>query len=479
MKSAVIYCRVSSADQIDNTSLTTQEEACRHWCARNGYQVARVFQDRGESAKTADRPQFIAMIDHCQKTRSIERLIVYKTDRFARSSLDYAVFRHKLRESGTVVVSASEPVSDDASGKLFEMILAGFAEFDNSVRAARAKLAMKAVQTAGGWCHKAPFGFRIDRRPDGLPELVPDPETAGQIREAYRAVSAGMSPQAAYEKTRPNCCRSTFYRTLRDPMYAKIDNQAFAAVQTAMGKTPARRKRIGDFPLKGTLICADCKKPLTASTAKGKYDYYHCRIPGHNARIAPDAINAAVAELLSSISGAMVAQMDFFRRLIDQESHAETAAAVIRHEDAMHRITDLQAQKDRLVDAMIAGRIDPATFDRKQKQIDRDLVAAQAAEQDAGIQITDAEAIIQEANDTLTDLPAMWNRLKPADRCRLLAAIFPRGLEVAAGTLRTSATDSVFGELCRQSAGQCTMAPPTGWLSNLAAALMQIRQVAA
>ena len=47
---AVIYCRVSSADQVKNLSLSTQEKACREYCAREGYDVDQVFIDAGESA---------------------------------------------------------------------------------------------------------------------------------------------------------------------------------------------------------------------------------------------------------------------------------------------------------------------------------------------------------------------------------------------------------------------------------------------
>jgi DNA invertase Pin-like site-specific DNA recombinase len=36
---AVLYCRVSSIEQTKNLSLATQEEACRSYCSRQGYDV--------------------------------------------------------------------------------------------------------------------------------------------------------------------------------------------------------------------------------------------------------------------------------------------------------------------------------------------------------------------------------------------------------------------------------------------------------
>ena len=68
-RSAVIYVRVSSPRQVENTSLATQEEACRAYCLRAGLEVLRVFREEGESARTADRTQLIDKL-------AIERVII-------------------------------------------------------------------------------------------------------------------------------------------------------------------------------------------------------------------------------------------------------------------------------------------------------------------------------------------------------------------------------------------------------------------
>jgi hypothetical protein len=53
----VIYCRVSSKEQVEGTSLESQEVACREYASRNNVTVSKVFVERGESAKFADRTQ--------------------------------------------------------------------------------------------------------------------------------------------------------------------------------------------------------------------------------------------------------------------------------------------------------------------------------------------------------------------------------------------------------------------------------------
>ena len=65
MPSAVIYCRVSTKEQTQNLSLPTQRRSCEEYCRREGLEVAKIFMEEGESAKTADRTQLKALLAYC------------------------------------------------------------------------------------------------------------------------------------------------------------------------------------------------------------------------------------------------------------------------------------------------------------------------------------------------------------------------------------------------------------------------------
>jgi site-specific DNA recombinase len=55
---AVIYLRVSTKEQAEEGySIPAQAEACRRFIADRGWELADEYVDRGESARTADRPQ--------------------------------------------------------------------------------------------------------------------------------------------------------------------------------------------------------------------------------------------------------------------------------------------------------------------------------------------------------------------------------------------------------------------------------------
>ena len=40
---AVLYCRVSTKEQVENLSLPTQQQRCAEYCQRKGFTVLRVF----------------------------------------------------------------------------------------------------------------------------------------------------------------------------------------------------------------------------------------------------------------------------------------------------------------------------------------------------------------------------------------------------------------------------------------------------
>src|SRR5690606_9280205 len=120
-KNGIVYVRVSSHEQIDGTSLESQERLCHEYAKREGITVLQTFIEKGESAKTADRTEFMKAISFCsEKKNKIDHFIVYKIDRFSRNQTDYAIVKQKLKKYGTEIRSVSEKIDDTPSGKLME-----------------------------------------------------------------------------------------------------------------------------------------------------------------------------------------------------------------------------------------------------------------------------------------------------------------------------------------------------------------------
>lgn len=134
----VLYPRVSSQKQLDNASLPTQLKEMRRWAQREGCEVVGVFEDRGRSAKTTNRPALQEMLrwiaDH---PRGADAVLVYDFSRLARKIEDHLAICGTLASHKVALVSVTQPVSDDPFGKFMGRLLANLAELNNDERACR------------------------------------------------------------------------------------------------------------------------------------------------------------------------------------------------------------------------------------------------------------------------------------------------------------------------------------------------------
>jgi hypothetical protein len=128
MVGAVIYIRVSTKEQTENLSLSTQLKACEEYCERQGLEVLARFREEGESAKTADRTELQKLLQYCRLHKGkVQFVVVFNLTRFAREKYDHFALRAHLKSLGISLRSATEPIDDTSTGKLMEGVLAAFA----------------------------------------------------------------------------------------------------------------------------------------------------------------------------------------------------------------------------------------------------------------------------------------------------------------------------------------------------------------
>src|SRR5881409_2076397 len=195
----VIYCRVSSKEQIEGTSLESQELACREYARLHNIKALKIFIERGESAKFADRTQLIELIDFCrQRKGAVEVLLVWKVDRFARNVGDHFSVKATLMKYGVRIVSVTEPIDANPEGKLMETILAGFAQFDNDIRATRTVQGMKRKLQEGIFPWQPPLGYRsVTKKGDKKTDPdQPDQPLFGLLQKAWQEFSTGSYTKA-------------------------------------------------------------------------------------------------------------------------------------------------------------------------------------------------------------------------------------------------------------------------------------------
>jgi site-specific DNA recombinase len=476
---AVLYCRVSTKEQTQNLSLPTQLKACREYCAREGYEIAREFMEQGESAKTTDRTQFKALLEYCrvQKPR-VQIVVVYNIARFSRNSLNHAIVRAHLLKLGVSLKSATEPIDDTSTGQLVEGVLSVIAHFENVQKAERTKVGMKAALQLGRWTFKAPLGYL---NATGTPSLIEDPACADTIKIAFTLIADGTRVSDVLRQInaaglkgvsgRPLSLQS-FRSILRNPLDGGrvkvpklsvdrpvdfeplVGESVFRCVQRRLDGSHVEPKHHvrdrDDFPLRRFLRCARCERSISASWSKGRterYAYYHCpKCPGvRGRREAVENMFLSHMEHLKPEPG----YLRLFRAIVLDVWMAEKDTARDVERLRAQRLDELRLRLDRLEEAFIfAKTIDHSVYERQRDRIQEQLALAELELQDARIETLDVEGILGFAERLIGNVGRMWMAAKLEQRQRIQAAIFPEGLPFDGGKFGTAAT-CLLSSSCR------------------------------
>jgi len=189
MKTAVIYARVSSVSQEENTSLDMQIEKSQSYAATYDFHVNSIFQDVSSGGNT-ERDGFQAMMRYLDDY-AVKAIIVYKLDRLHRSLQNLLNHKEELEKKGVSIVSVSEQIdTTTAQGKLFFNIIGSFSEFEKDIinertsSGKREKIG-KGLFTAG----KVPYGYRIEKSE----ELIVIEEEAANVKTMFQLRKEGKS----------------------------------------------------------------------------------------------------------------------------------------------------------------------------------------------------------------------------------------------------------------------------------------------
>lgn len=177
------YIRVSSRDQIENSSLDAQRRAIVEYCARQGWPPPEVFAEEGRSAFTeelARRPAFAALVAAVE-ARRFAVVVVLDLDRFARSTLTALVAKARLERAGCAIVSLNQGVDfSTPDGGLLFTINSGFAEYFSEQLSRKVLAGIAEKRRRGEHVGGLPFGAR---RVAGQLEI--DPAYAATLRLIY------------------------------------------------------------------------------------------------------------------------------------------------------------------------------------------------------------------------------------------------------------------------------------------------------
>ena len=496
MPRAVIYCRVSTKEQTENLSLPTQKKACEEYCRREGWEVARIFMEEGESAKSADRTQLKELLTFCRlNKRRVQFVIVYNLSRFARESRSHHVLTGVLAALGVTLRSATEPIDDSPAGRLLEGVIASVAQFDNDVKAQRTKAGMRAALELGRWTFQAPIGYRTGVR--GGPSLVHDPVQGRLAREAFDAFASGRISKrdllarlkARGLKTRNGraLALQTLNSILRNPLYVgrvvverwEIDvrgdfeplvpeaiwTRTQQRLSGRAGAAVSHSRDNPDFPLRRFVRCGQCDRPLTGSWSRSgprRYAYYHCAGCG-GVRVPKADFEDRFRELLARLQP-RPEYMRIFKAIVLDVWKDRQGSSRKERAELDKRIAALRQKLDQVEEAFLYSKvIDQTTYDRQRDRLREQVALAEVELDEATCEQLDVEGLLAFAEHVLTNAARLWEQASLDQKQRLQAALFPEGLRFEGSGFGTPVTCLAFAESLVSPGGADAVASPTGF----------------
>lgn len=473
---AVIYLRVSTKEQAEmggeaeGYSIPAQRAACKRKADSLGAVVSEEFVDRGESAKTADRPELMKMLRYLQEN-PVNYVIVHKVDRLARNRADDVVITMEIRNAGATLVSCSENIDETPSGLLLHGIMSSIAEFYSKNLATEVTKGMNQKAMRGGTNYKAPLGYRHVRTLENGREVRGvelDPERAPLVRWAFEAYAQGdwtlhrlldelnergLTSRPGRRTASKPIGLTVLHRMLRNPYYtgvvtyqgvsypgkheALIDNGLFERVQSMLTahNSAGERQYVHNHYLKGSIFCGTCGRKLAISNSRGRrgkvYDYFYClgrqRDPSSCdwSVVRVGEVERRIAEHYRTVQlpAARIAEIrDILREALTSRREESEAA----EKTLTLRIQRLTNERQKLLQLHYADAVPLELFRQEQERITRGIDKARCQIADLSLEFETIEQNLTRALELARDCHAAYEAADENTRRLFNQAFFER-----------------------------------------------------
>lgn len=474
LKRALVYLRVSTAEQAhgdgasEGYSIPAQRTACGRKATELDAGVIAEFADRGESARSAARPQLQKMLAMLAEHKDIDYVIVHKVDRLARNRADDVAIQLAIKKAGARLVSVTENVDDTPSGQLVHNIMSDLAEFYSANLASEILKGSTQKAAMGGTPFKAPIGYmnlRLFESGREVRTVVVDPERAPLVRRVFQlfatgeysarqmvdiAGSLGLTSRPGPGKQPVRLGITRLVKMLHNRYYlgyvtyrgvehqgkhpAIIETELFDTVQRILDdrERHAIKPRRHSHYLRGLLNCARCGARLMYTSTKNRhgeeFDYYVCTARHRGGACDLPYLPAVDVEdrIEQSWKGWMLGATKLDGELVRERLHAELGAAT-SHNDrlarAEKRIAQLDKERVKLVQMAYADAIPMDLLKSEQARVTRERDAALREAEEARGGAQDTERTLELALSLMERGAAAYAEAGPTAR-RLLVRAF-------------------------------------------------------
>lgn len=188
-----IYARVSSDEQVEGYSISSQIDICRKYANEQGWAIYDEYIDPGWSGTNSDRPEYNRLLRDatCEKFKNI---LVYSYDRFSRDVEVIALKVMLKKKLGIHVVSVLEPIQDGPHGFLHEAILDVLSSYYSILLGKKIKEGLRKKAEAGYYPTNPPLGYKKEGGQVVIAPVGPD------ITLAFNEFSTGIYTLETFSK---------------------------------------------------------------------------------------------------------------------------------------------------------------------------------------------------------------------------------------------------------------------------------------
>ncbi len=312
---AIALCRVSTPEQLQNNSLSRQQEAVEKCAKEKGVKIIRYWSGDVSSkhGKNLKRTDLKEMLEFCRKNKRVNFLFIDEPDRFMRSIKEAFYFETEFEKLNVKVWYASDPElnNDNLMAKMYRFMKYFNAEGSNEERITKSIAGgQKSIRDGKlpthpktGYRRGMVSGLHVIDEPIALPLQQALRQIANHVKTPTDALKELMStefgqrhPRFKMDKFRKVACDCYYYGAveakgkinlrnengLHEPLITRAEHDAILRVfernpKTQQGQRPDKDVK---YPLANELTCVSCensdrKYPRFTSVPlnNGKYNH--------------------------------------------------------------------------------------------------------------------------------------------------------------------------------------------------------------
>lgn len=454
---AVIYTRVSSADQEDNTSLASQKKYCDSFAEKKGLNVVGYFGGTFESAKTDDRKEFGKLLNFVKRSKNISYIIVYSYERFSRSGMNGAqIADDLLKKYGVITLAVTQELDPTTpAGSFQQKILFLFGQMDNELRRDKVVTGMQEMLLNGYWVWTAPKGYKDLNKGRASERQIVVNDEGKKLRKAFEwkanlnmsnvEISKRLKNMGVHmpDKRLNELFNNPFYCGLitskmipgqivegkHEPLVSK---QLFLAVHNIR-----REKRTQGFvhnqdfenlPLKVFTKCSKCERSLSGYLVKKKGLYYYkCSTKGckvnRSAKIMHDLFKKALGVLHIEKEELEIVKIQLeeqFNNFFDSQINEQKALKV--------NLSNVKKKIDKIEERFVLEEIDKDMYTKFKTKFSKEYIEIEKGLGRTSINSSNLKKAIEFALEICSNPLVLWEKANYHTKQAFQNLVFPNGI---------------------------------------------------